>query len=95
MFRNRPGHTKYYEIGEEPFVRGHCCRYTNRTPGDRLSPCRGLMRQGEWVLLHRCERFTAIRAKRIGPDDDLPTMPALAAGPLANPPIPTAEEIQI
>jgi hypothetical protein len=124
MSRNRPGRTKYNEIGEEPFVCGHCgraviptengtrhrnhcphclwSRHMDRTPGDRLSSCRGLMppvavwmRQGEWVLLHRCERCTTIRANRIGPDDDLPTMLALAAGPLANPPIPTAEEIQI
>ena len=42
----------------------------------------------EWMLLHRCERCTTIRANRIAPDDDLPALLSLAARPLADPPIP-------
>ncbi len=79
--------------------RNHCpyclwSRHMDRKPGDRLSSCQGFMtpvavwiKQGEWVLLHRCERCTTIKANRIGPDDDLPTLLALAAGPLAQPPM--------
>lgn len=75
-----------------------CClwsRHMDRSPGDRLSSCRGLMtpvaiwmKGGEWILLHRCERCTTIRGNRIAPDDNLPALMALAAGPLANPPLP-------
>ena len=83
--------------------RNHCphclwSRHMDRRPGDRLSSCRGSMapvavwiRKGEWILLHRCERCTMIRGNRIAPDDDLPALLALAAGPLAHPPIPEAE----
>ena len=67
----------------------------DRNPGDRLSSCRGQMepiavwmRQGEWILLHRCERCNTIRPNRIAPDDDLPKLLALAAKPLAHPPVP-------
>ncbi|MFC1610116.1 RNHCP domain-containing protein [Myxococcota bacterium] len=80
--------------------RNHCphclwSRHLDRTPGDRRSSCRGQMvpvavwvRDGEWVLLHRCERCAIIRGNRIAPDDDLTTLLALAAGPLAHPPLP-------
>jgi len=82
--------------------RNHCphclwSRHLDRTPGDRRSSCKGLMtplavglRRGEWILLHRCERCTTIRSNRVAPDDDLPALLALAAGPLANPPVPRA-----
>lgn len=80
--------------------RNHCphclwSRHMDRTPGDRLSSCRGRMapvaiwmRDGEWTLLHRCERCASIRSNRIAPDDNLPALMALAASPLANPPLP-------
>jgi hypothetical protein len=67
----------------------------DRTPGDRLSSCRSLMapvavwiKDGEWNLIHRCERCSALRSNRIAPDDDLPALLALAAEPLTAPPIP-------
>jgi hypothetical protein len=77
----------------------HCLwsRHLDRTPGDRRSSCKGLMaplavglRRGEWILLHRCERCATIRSNRVAPDDDLPALLSLAAGPLAQPPIPRA-----
>lgn len=80
--------------------RNHCphCLWSlhvDRRVGDRRSSCRGPMvpvavwsRNGEWMLFHRCERCTTIRANRIAPDDDLPALLSLAARPLADPPIP-------
>ena len=69
----------------------------DRRVGDRRSSCRAPMapvavwsRDGEWMLLHRCERCTTIRANRIAPDDDLPALLSLAVKPLATPPIPAA-----
>ena len=73
----------------------------DRTPGDRLSSCRGLMapvavwsRDGEWNIIHRCERCATIRANRIAPDDDLAALLALAAGPLADPPVPKGDPVK-
>lgn len=83
--------------------RNHCphclwSRHFDRNPGDRLSPCRGSMspigvwlKGGEWMILHRCERCTIIRANRIAGDDDLPSLLGLAARPLAHPPVPVEE----
>lgn len=62
--------------------------------GDRASPCGGAMRpvavwsapDGEWRVLHRCERCATIKANRIGPDDSEAALLSLAARPLANTP---------
>jgi hypothetical protein len=43
---------------------------------------------GEWSLLHRCERCGFIRANRIAGDDSEATLLALAAQPLARLPFP-------
>lgn len=49
------------------------------------------LRNGEWILLHRCNRCTEIRPNRIAGDDSLPKLLALAAKPLAHPPITGSE----
>lgn len=84
--------------------RNHCprclwSRHVDRVPGDRRSACRGAMapvaiwvRDGEWALLHRCERCAVIRSNRIAGDDDLQTLQALATAPLSCPPTPACED---
>ncbi len=53
-----------------------------------MAPVAVWSRNGEWNLIHRCERCSAVRINRIAPDDDLAALLALAAAPLANPPVP-------
>jgi hypothetical protein len=45
-------------------------------------------RDGEWSLLHRCERCGTIRANRIAGDDSEIVLVSLAIQPLARPPFP-------
>ncbi|MFP4432025.1 MAG: RNHCP domain-containing protein [Spirochaetaceae bacterium] len=81
--------------------RNHCshCLYSlhlDLRPGDRRSGCRGLMvpiavwvrPDGEWSILHRCERCGCIRANRIAGDDNEASLLALAAKPLSRLPFP-------
>ncbi|PKL25729.1 MAG: RNHCP domain-containing protein [Spirochaetae bacterium HGW-Spirochaetae-3] len=64
--------------------------------GDRRSPCKGLMRpiavwakpDGEWSVLHHCERCGIIRATRIAADDDEGALLKLALKPIARLPFP-------
>ncbi len=64
--------------------------------GDRRSPCKGLMRpiavwvrgDGEWSILHRCERCGIIRANRIAADDDEGALLKLALRPVTRLPFP-------
>ena len=75
--------------------RNHCprCLYSRHMDirtGDRLSPCKGLMKpiavwvkpDGEWCVLHRCERCGTIRANRIAADDDEEALLKLALKPV-------------
>jgi hypothetical protein len=65
-------------------------------PGDRRCGCKGLMepiavsvrRDGEWAIVHRCQRCKAIRANRIAGDDNELALMSLAVRPLAEPPFP-------
>lgn len=65
-------------------------------PGDRRSPCKGLMRpiaiwvrpDGEWCILQRCERCGLIRANRIASDDDEKALLKLALKPITKLPFP-------
>jgi len=81
--------------------RNHCphCLWSihlDNAPGDRSASCKGDMepmavstrRDGEWVLLHRCQNCGVIHANRIAGDDNAVALLALAARPLANPPFP-------
>jgi hypothetical protein len=81
--------------------RNHCpwCLWSLHVdlgPGDRRCGCKGLMepiaiwvrRGGEWAILHRCTRCTAVRGNRIAGDDNELALMSLAARPLARPPFP-------
>ncbi|MBN1404641.1 MAG: RNHCP domain-containing protein [Opitutales bacterium] len=83
--------------------RNHCphCLWSvhlDVQPGDRASKCGGEMEpiavsmrpDGEWILLHRCNKCGVIHANRIAGDDNAVALMALAARPLANPPFPSA-----
>jgi hypothetical protein len=43
---------------------------------------------GEWAIVHRCDRCGAIRTNRIAGDDSELALMSLAARPLARPPFP-------
>ena len=47
-----------------------------------------LKRNGEWAILHRCDRCGAIHANRIAGDDNELALLSLAVRPLASPPFP-------
>lgn len=81
--------------------RNHCpyclwSRHVDWRPGDRRASCRGEMaplavsvkRNGEWMLIHRCEKCGALRNNRIAGDDNELLLMSLAAMPLARPPFP-------
>lgn len=65
-------------------------------PGDRSSRCHGPMEpiaismrgDGEWLIVHRCNKCGVIHTNRIAGDDNAVTLMTLAARPLANPPFP-------
>ena len=65
-------------------------------PGDRGCGCKGRMEpiavwvrgDGEWAIVHRCQRCGAFRANRIAGDDNELALMSLAVRPLAEPPFP-------
>ncbi len=82
--------------------RNHCpyCLWSlhlDNAPGDRASRCASPMepiavsmrRDGEWMLLHRCEKCGVIHANRIAGDDNAVALMMLAARPLSCPPFPS------
>ena len=57
----------------------HCLwsMHVDVNPGDRAAVCGGMMRpirvefeKGEYVLVHHCERCSALRRNRVVPEDD-------------------------
>ena len=81
--------------------RNHCpaCLWSvhlDLRPGDRRSGCRGLMEpiavwvrhDGEWAIVHRCQRCRSVRTNRIAGDDNEVVLMSLAVRPLARPPFP-------
>lgn len=87
------------EIGGRNRNHCHVCLaslHVDITTGDRRSPCKGLMRpiavwvkpDGEWSILHRCERCGVIRANRIAADDDERALLKLALKPVTKLPFP-------
>ncbi len=76
----------------------HCLAsiHADEIPGDRASPCRGIMdpvsvwvrRKGEWAIIHRCRVCGCLRSNRVAADDNPAKLLAIAAGPLASPPFP-------
>jgi hypothetical protein len=65
-------------------------------PGDRAADCGSRMEPtavavragGEWVIIHRCLGCGALRENRIAGDDNVMVLMAVAARPLAHPPVP-------
>ena len=43
---------------------------------------------GEWMLIHRCKSCGVLHENRIAGDDSVMLLLAVAAKPLANPPVP-------
>lgn len=81
--------------------RNHCPRclasvHLDEKPGDRASPCKGVMdaigvwvrKDGEWAILHRCRKCGAIHSNRIAADDNPIKLVSIALKPLASPPFP-------
>ena len=91
-------------IGAEAFGtahRNHCpnclwSRHLDMAPGDRRSDCQARMEpvavavrpRGEWALIHRCLGCGDLRENRVAGDDNILVLMAIAARPLANPPVP-------
>ena len=81
--------------------RNHCphCLWSlhvDLPTGDRRSACRGPMEpiaigirpDGEWSILHRCQRCGLIRPNRIEGKDNEVLLVSMALRPLARPPFP-------
>ena len=81
--------------------RNHCpqclwSRHVDNFPGDRKASCGSPMEPlavflgngGEWMLIHRCKGCNLLHENRIAGDDSVMVLMAIAARPLANPPIP-------
>ncbi len=81
--------------------RNHCphCLWSlhvDLKTGDRRSACRGAMEpvaihiqaNGEWSILHRCQRCGMIRMNRIAGDDNEVLLVSMALRPLARPAFP-------
>jgi len=81
--------------------RNHCprclwSRHLDDFPGDRKSSCKSGMEpaavtvrgDGEWAIIHRCAGCAVLHENRIAGDDNVMVLMALAARPLARPPIP-------
>lgn len=85
--------------------RNHCpiclwSHHVDRTPGDRQCACHGQMEpvaiwvrpDGEWAIVHRCQRCSTLRSNRIAGDDDPSILMKLASRPLFHPAFPIAAD---
>jgi len=81
--------------------RNHCpyclwSRHVDDDPGDRASDCLASMepiaitvrKDGEWVLIHRCNGCGELSSNRVAGDDSPLLLVRLAVRPLALPPFP-------
>jgi hypothetical protein len=81
--------------------RNHCpnclwSRHLDDEPGDRASDCLASMepiaitvrKDGEWVLIHRCNGCGTLSSNRISGDDNPLLLLRIAVKPLAQPPFP-------
>ena len=81
--------------------RNHCpnclwSRHLDIEPGDRDSDCLSSMepiaitvrKDGEWVLIHRCNGCGTLSSNRIAGDDNPLLLVRIAVKPLAQPPFP-------
>jgi len=92
--------------GSGTLNRNHCpeclwSRHMDLRTGDRMSVCRGMMEpigiwvkgNGEWALIHRCEKCGFIRSNRIAGDDNHTGLMRLAAKPVSMFPFPYDESV--
>ena len=82
--------------------RNHCpnCLWSRHVdderPGDRASDCQASMepiaitvrKDGEWVLIHRCNGCGVLDSNRTAGDDNPLLLVRIAVKPLAQPPFP-------
>lgn len=81
--------------------RNHCpwCLrsvHLDKRTGDRSASCNGIMepiavsvrRNGEWMLIHRCNECGELKANHIAGDDNEAALLSLAVRPVARPPFP-------
>ncbi len=81
--------------------RNHCpnclwSRHVDDVPGDRASDCLASMepiaitvrKDGEWVLIHRCNGCGELSSNRTAGDDNPLLLMRIAVRPLAMPPFP-------
>jgi hypothetical protein len=81
--------------------RNHCpnclwSRHVDLTPGDRRAECKARMepvaiasrQDGEWAIIHRCLGCGVLKDNRVAGDDNMLVLMAIAARPLASPPVP-------
>jgi len=69
----------------------HCPRclwgkHVDKSPGDRKESCSGLMKpvgaeqsEGEWSIIHKCEKCSFVRKNKISPDDNFDEVVKMAA----------------
>lgn len=82
----------------------HCLSslHVDDLPGDRTVVCSGIMepigvwvrKNGEWAIIHRCNRCGHLSSNRIAADDNPVKLMSIALKPLAMPPFPL-DEIEI
>lgn len=81
--------------------RNHCPNclsslHVDIEPGDRASECGGFMepvgvwvrKNGEWAIIHRCNRCGQFSSNRIAADDNPMKLMSIAMKPLTSPPFP-------
>ncbi|GAB6109467.1 RNHCP domain-containing protein [Fusibacter bizertensis] len=79
----------------------HCLSsvHVDNLPGDRAANCNGIMeaigvwvrKNGEWAIIHRCNRCGHLSSNRIAADDNPVKLMSIALQPLARPPFPLNE----
>lgn len=73
-----------------------CSLHVDVEPGDRASDCGGHMepvavwvrKNGEWAIVHRCNRCGTLSSNRIAADDNPMKLMSIAMKPLTAPPFP-------
>jgi len=73
-----------------------CSLHVDDLPGDRSVDCSGIMepigvwvrKNGEWAIIHRCNRCGHLSSNRIAADDNPVKLMSIALKPLAKPPFP-------
>ena len=89
------------ERPQEPLPQLPVQSHLDQEPGDRASDCHGRMepigvwvrKNGEWAILHRCQRCGKIGSNRIAADDNPMKLMALAMRPFGSSAI-SREEIR-